>query len=419
MRFRVAARVGALGVLAAAAAGCWLQPGSDAGNTKANAVESALTAANVASREEAWSGRGNVSAVTAGKVIGVTETLADVEVVAHDVRTGAEVWSTTLTPPGAAGFATYDPVVTGAEVWVGYQSGTAAGGCAVGLAQLDLATGAILGRDTSSAPTEMRAFGDRMAIATSAYRPSPWGDPWCMEATPGPLRVVDVATGAAAWSTWSAEQDPVVVDDVLVTEVGGELRGYPVAGCGSARCWPAWSYRTPVGGGDKLAVGTTWLAAYVPATHDGSSPAVVTIVDAHTGAEVVAGSRAPDQPRSLALADVGGTRQTLALGEGSLQANATTTCGPGSCPVLWSATLGGPASPIADLAVAGGVAYVPRDDGVVEAYDIAACAAAGGACTPAAEVSVGGSISSLAVAEGRLVVSGGNTVTAFAPAEPA
>ena len=416
MRFRTTARLGALGVLAAATAGCWFQPGADAGNTKANPVESALTAANVASLDEAWSGRGNVSAVTAGKVIGVTETLADVEVVAHDVRTGAEVWSTTLTPPGAAGYATYDPVVTGDEVWVGYQSGTAAGGCAVGLAQLDLATGALLEEDTSSAPSEMRAFGDRMAISTSAYRPSPVGDPWCWPEVPGPVRVVDVATGEVAWSTWTGEQDPVVVGDILVTEVGGDLQGYPVAGCGAAQCWPAWSYRTPVGGGDTVAVGTTWLAAYVPGMYDGSLPAAVTIVDARTGAEVVAGTRAPDQPRSLALAEVGGTRQTLALGEASLQANATTTCDPGSCPVLWSATLGGPASPIADLAVAGGVAYVPRDDGVVEAYDIAACAAAGGECEPAAEVSVDGSIWSLAVAGGHLVVSSGNTVTAFAPA---
>src|SRR5262245_60782092 len=89
-------------------AGCWWgQPGAGPGNTFAN-FERDLTVDNVATLQQAWSGRGGLSAVVNGRVVGAYWTGTGVDVVAHDVKTGAEAWSRTLTPPGViSGFPTH------------------------------------------------------------------------------------------------------------------------------------------------------------------------------------------------------------------------------------------------------------------------------------------------------------------------
>jgi len=69
------------------------------------------------------------------------------------------------------------------------------------------------------------------------------------------------------------------------------------------------------------------------------------------------------------------------------------------------------------VAVAGGVVYVGREDGVVEAFP--AGRSCPSPCDPLAEVAVPGTVMSTAVAEGHLVVGswaeGRAVVTAFAP----
>ena len=66
-----------------------------------------------------------------------------------------------------------------------------------------------------------------------------------------------------------------------------------------------------------------------------------------------------------------------------------------------------------DLAVAGGVVYVGRADGVVEAYAAAGCGA--GTCASVTSVAIDDTVMQLAVSQGRLFVGSLDTVTAFAP----
>ena len=68
-------------------AGCWWgQPGAGPGNTFANFDET-LTVGNVATLQQVWSGRGGLSAVVDGKVIGASGPAA------------ASTWSRTTSPP--------------------------------------------------------------------------------------------------------------------------------------------------------------------------------------------------------------------------------------------------------------------------------------------------------------------------------
>ena len=210
--------------------------GAGPGNTFAN-FDRDLTVGNVATLEPVWSGRGGLSAVVEGKVVGAYWTGSGVDVVAHDFTTGAEAWSHTLSPPGAvSGFPTHPPVVSGAGVWVGHLARTATGTCAFGLSRFDLASGALLGTDTSFAPGELVPFDDKVALASQTYTPSV-GDS-CM---PGPssVRVVDGATGTTEWTSgFSSSQAITQVGDRIYGTSGPVLRSYPSAGCGAATCAP-------------------------------------------------------------------------------------------------------------------------------------------------------------------------------------
>jgi hypothetical protein len=392
-------------------AGCWWgQPGAGPGNTFAN-FDQDLTVGNVATLEQVWSGRGALSAVVDGKVIGAYWTGSGVDVVAHDFGTGAEVWSHTLSPPGAvSGFPTHQPVVSGAGVWVGHLARTAAGTCAFGLSRFDLATGALLGTDTGFAPGELVPFDHRVALVSRTYAPG-FGDT-CMPSLDSPLRVADGATGTTEWtaSGFSSSQAITQVGDRIYGTSGSVLRSYPSAGCGAATCAPI-TQTQPAGVGAlndlagessgpffAIAPGGVpnqlWLYAIDPAT--GSSLGS-TLLGFHA--------------TTLALAD--GT--VFVAGDTTLAAYDVASCAAGSCALEWSAPLGGQVTWANGLAIAGGVVYVGRGDGVVEAFAAAGCDAA--TCSSLTSVSTGGEVLQLVVAQGRLFVgSTDDTVTAFAPA---
>lgn len=115
-----------------AAGGCWWdQPGGGPGQTFHNPLEERLTLANVASLAPVWTGRGGMSAVVDGKVVGVSGwPSATVDVVAHDLATGDVAWSRSLSPAGAPGQATVAPVVSAAETPPSRRSGSSPSGTA-------------------------------------------------------------------------------------------------------------------------------------------------------------------------------------------------------------------------------------------------------------------------------------------------
>jgi hypothetical protein len=390
--------------------GCWWgQPGAGPGNTFAN-FEQGLTVSNVATLAQVWSGRGGLSAVVDGKVIGAYWTGRGVDVVAHDFHTGAESWSHTLTPPGAiSGFPTHPPVVSGTAVWVGHQVRTAAGTCVFGLSRLDVASGTLLGSDTSGAPLELIPFVDKVALVSTTYAPSV-GDS-CMPAPRSTMRVVDGATGTTDWTSsgFTSPEAITQVGDMLYATTGPVLSSYPSAGCGATTCAPTRNTQ-PAGVGaiyDLAGEANGPLFAFAA----GESPELRSLhaIDPATGNSLgatVLGFNAS----SLAMAD--GT--VFVGGDRTLAAYDVASCAAGSCTLEWSATLGSQVTWANGLAVAGGVVYVGREDGVVEAFAATGCGAA--TCSSLTSVSTAGPVLQLAVSQGRLFVGSIDTVTAFAPA---
>jgi PQQ-like domain len=390
-------------------AGCWGQPGAGAGNTFSNDVESTLTVDNVAALDEVWSGRGGVSAVMNGRVVGAYWTGTGVDVVAHNVSSGAEVWSRTLSPPGAvSGYPTHQPVVTGGDVWAGYQVRTAAGTCAFGLARLDLASGNVLGTDTTNAPTELVPFGDQVGLVTQTYMPSNLDDT-CWPSGSATQQVADGGTGTTEWSAgWYASEELTVVGDRLFATLGSQLRSYPSAGCGAPTCAPTWTTQ-PAGAGALYDLAGSASGPLV-ATAPGPQPVQLSLhaIDPATGASL---GSTPLSFNASSSAVANGT--VYVAGDTTLAAYDVASCAAGSCTKQWSATLGGTATWANGLAVAGGVVYVGRTDGVVEAYAAAGCGAA--TCASVTSVAIDDTVMQLAVSQGRLFVGSIDTVTAFAP----
>jgi hypothetical protein len=405
-----------------ASAGCWGQPGAGPGNTFANGAESTLTIDNVASLEAAWSGRGGLSAVVSGKTVGAYWTGSGVDVVAHDVATGAEAWSRTLTPAGTDwGYPTHAPVVAGDDVWVGYVGHQPTHSCAFGMARLDLATGSVVATDTTAAPVELVPFDDRVAVITNTFSPSGIGRT-CWPDLSDPMRVVDAATGVTEWeptgflSSWAAVT--VVGDELFAVDASG-LHRFPAAGCGAPTCPATWETQ-PNG-----------VGALYDVAGDATGPLLLTSPNAEGGMDLLAVDKATGDAVGSAPLGVGG--QALALAGGTVYVAGGTTlaaydvasCSTGACARRWTASLGGTATWANALAVAGDVVYVGREDGVVEAFAAAGCGSP--TCPAVTSVAVDGTVLQLAVSQGHLFVGAdtpagsgvaGGRVTAFAPASP-
>ena len=393
--------------LVALSAGCWGQPGAGPGNTFFNDTESSLTVGNVSTLQEAWSGRGGVSAVMSGKVVGAYWTGTGVDVVAHDVGTGAEIWTRTLTPSDVvSGLPTHPPVVSGTTVWAGYQARTTAGTCVFGTARLDLGSGALVGTDTTGAPSELVPFGGDVGVTSTTYFPG-FGDV-CFPSATLTQRVADGASGTTEWSTgFIQSQGITVVGDTLFAFLASLLRSYPAAGCGAVTCAPTWTTQ-PTGGGINDLAGTSTGPLVAIASGPGAGELSLYAIDRPTGA-LVGSTPLSFNASSLALAN--GT--AYVAGDTTLAAFDVASCASGSCALSWSATLGGQVTFANGLAAAGGVVYVGRADGVVEAFAADGCGAA--ACSSVSSVNVNDTVMQIAVAQGHLFVGTIDTVTAFAP----
>jgi hypothetical protein len=385
-------------------AGCWWgQPGGSPGQTFST-YDPYLTVDNVASLQQTWSGRGGMSAVFDGVVVGAYWTGSGVDVVAHDLESGAETWSQTLTPPGvASGLPSHPPVVVGTSVWAGYQARTTAGVCVFGLSRFDLATGSVLGTDPSRAPVELVPFGDDVALITATYTP---GFPdLCIPSANTPPAVADGATGTIEWTGTSGAQAITVAGNTLLTNQGGVLRSYPTAGCGAPTCPALWqSQPAGVGALNDLAGEATPLFAIAPSGGQLRLHAISAAVGNSLASTVL-----PFNASSLA---VDGSA-VIVDGQGTMAVYDAGLCAAGPCTPAWTASLGGQATFANGLAVAGGVIYVGRDDGVVEAFPRAGCGAA--TCAALTSVSTGATVLQLAVAQGHLLVGSLDGVTVFAP----
>lgn len=394
-------------LLSLTASGCWWQVGYDAGHSRHNPLEDTLTAANAASLTEAWSVQlpsplsepvvadGRVY-VTVGDSVAPT---TDVEVRAFDVASGEPEWSTSLVslPEPVELFAATPVTFDGDRLWTGYTAldlASGSGRWASGV-HLDPETGraSTTGSDLGLADPVLDT-GEHMVQVTGLL------DPVRLR-----LSVRGKATSPTEWETvfpTIEHSSPIAVDGQVFLAVGSTLHAFALDGCGAAQCNPTWTR--------DLGGPTTQLLAAA------GSPEVYALA----GSEVLAIDRATGALRwrgglmgTARGAAVDGSTVYVS-GTGAVRAFRTGGCGgQQECRPIWTMFLDTPtwSSPV----VAAGVLYV----GSVEAVTAFAVEGCGGPVScEVAELPVPGPVTSLSVADGRLLVAHTAGLTAFAPAPP-
>jgi outer membrane protein assembly factor BamB len=394
--------------------GCWLQVGFDAGHTRHNTLETALTADNAASLRQVWATDllaataepmvrgGRVYVVTGGP--DTTSTRTDVRALA--TADGGPVWTRTFGGAGEALF--WQPSFVGDELWTGYFMVGSAGGRPIGSyagpVRIDPADGSVISSTTD-------AVGLTAAVDVDDGDGDLVVQAWVSTSTPQRRLVVrDQATLATVWTadlagdlaTGLPGPAPAVVDGQIFVGDGTKLQAFPLAGCGAASCPPTWTLdlgSRPT----QVAAAPGGDAVFVARATD------VVAVDRATGA---ISWTAPQAASAAGFALAGGSVY-VAVG-GALATYPEAGCGAATCAPTASGTLDGNATtaPV----VAGDVVYVGM------ANEVQAINATLGPLTPLASLPVTGTPSSLAVAGGRLfvVTARGGTlpsrITAFAPA---
>jgi hypothetical protein len=413
-RRRARTALAAVALAAFGAAGCWPQPGADAGNTN-RAPGATLSAADVTALAPVWSRPGWLSAVVGGQVVTRGVSSASTTVTAYDAGSGATRWSRVLGPADAGvRQAMTDPIVAGNRVWASWiAAGTGSGGtgCAAAVERLDLHTGASLGAPTAGFASALVSFAGQVAVAGGSLVADPGVPGGCRPSTTG-VRVDDEAGGPswAAAAGAGGSQRPIVVDGVLVTRDGGRLSGYRAAGCGAPTCTPIWTTTVGTGGVQQLAAEP---GGPIVAIGDGPSgePYRLVTLDPATGAVL---SSTPEE-FSLQSFAVGDGVAYLNVG-GSVEAYDVDGCAGGPCPRLWSADA--PEAFVGNPVVAGDLLLLAGTEGSLLAYDVDGCGAA--TCAPVAQVTVipdpSTGTPAVVIADGdRVYVQNGGNVLALAP----
>lgn len=373
--------------LVAGLSGCWLQVGYGPEHRRHNDLESSLTKANVGSLAEAWAvslNTGDEPMVSGGRVF-VSHNQSAVR--ALDARTGATVWERSFGSPGFNAMS--QPALSGGQLWVSSSStvGTPQPICLANQLRLDPATGeTVADEQTTSASAPVTAgpvVADvRRSVTSSCARSSLT------------LRVRDSASLATLWTfafpaeaVTSGEVSPTIADGRVFVVVGDTLYAFDQA-C-AAPCSPLWTLAvapaartvgvSPVAGED----GQVFVR-----TFDGETLSV----DGATGSILW---------RSAAAGRMALAGDTLYIGAaGELQAFRASGCTGDTCSPMWTAALPS-VTTVADVAVAGGVAYVSGDDDVIHALDAAGCGAP--ACDAIAALPTGrGTAARLVVSDGTL-----------------
>lgn len=406
--------VGAM-LAAVSLAGCWEQVGFNAGHTRYNDAETALTAANVGTLSQTWAVdvgtsagepiyRGGRVYVAKGGVDGVSVSAGAVALAADS---GAVAWDRTLSYFCCAGpsdqrTASFTPtVVVGDEVWMTYTTAVIR---SIGIplhfeaaapARLGAADGSVV-EESSFFALPIVAAGDRVVVS---------------ELDGNGQTTIDVRDKATNTTQWSAQvppgqssswyvDAPAVADGWIFVASRSNVSAYSLAGCGAATCAPSWSTdlaATP----RTLATAAGGTSIFTIVGND------LVAIDRGTGA---VSWQAPLGATAPAVAIAGDT--VYAAAGTNLSTFAAAGCGAATCAPTSTTALAGTATTAPT--VAGDVAYV-GSAGIVQAFGTASCG--GGSCAVLNAVVVADTPNSLSIAGGRLfVASRDGTVTAFAPA---
>lgn len=350
------------------AAGCWGQPGMNPLHQGYNALESQLTAANVATLAPAWTAAVDDGPVRAEPVVSspaAVHTSDDLAAYALDTATGARRWRTQVVPaPAPTGASTGPVTVDGTSLFVPWDNVPDSGSTV----RLDVATGqvqsqtGIIGPQSVTARSPWRVTtinglieGTLPGGGVSVDGPVPW---FLLTHFGGTAPVVGptAATvtsdrfyvglhtgfyGADILGGWRLDRSCPPIGSApppapCQPEVRAQLDGAPT---------------TPVVADDEATVYTATDAGTVYA------------VDAATGA--VRWTAAVGAPVTQRPALTPG-RLYVVTDDGRLLRFAAGGCGAPTCTPIRTTTLAGP--PATPPAVAGGVVYVASDGGVLAAY---------------------------------------------------
>jgi outer membrane protein assembly factor BamB len=399
---RMIVRIGITGVLVASTAGCWPAPGAGPDRRSHNPFETVITVDNVATLREEWT-----ATLPEGGVSSPVVSNSGVHVYAGDAlygvdrSTGAVRWRTPVPVLGRvyAGhlvvvgdrlLASYGWV---SEAWEGHWYDTRTG-TDVG-ASGDAMVSSVRGGDVLSARVFAVSGGDGMtglALRTIGGEPGSWSG---MLDSPGPGATAPALTLGREHvyhSGWAIDSDGP-------TRSRG-VRAFPVhdarTDCGPSvfpdvAC-PTWF--TPLDAADIEPVlsadGTTLYASTATGT--------IHALDTATGAVLWSASvgAAVSAPPAMA-----GGVLFVPTEDGNLVAVDAGGCGAPTCAPLWTATTGARIS--GQPAVAGGVVFTGSVEGSLHALDAAGCGAS--VCAPLWSTDTGSGISGApAVTGGQLYV---------------
>jgi len=402
---RLLGRAGLVAVVALVLAGCWPAPGAGPDRQGFNPFETAISPANVAQLEPAWTAPTDVGEVEDPVVAGGTvHVTSGVSLYGFDVGTGNRRWKKDLDMPSIVEFMG-QPFVDGRELLAGEGHGNLGGNYHTN--RIDPATGAVLG--TLPAPGGM-VEGVRGSTYLLARLGFGSGGPFATSVT-----IVDRADPNRGWSgliditglSGPAPGRPLTLGDERAyqagvgtllsgstTTRGNGLRAFPVVSpptctgpIAGAVC-PSWS--TPLDGATSVPPVLDDAEATV---FSGTDAGTVYALDAATGAvrwSTPVGSAVTASP---ALA---GGRLYVPTAGGSLVVLDASNGGQ-----LWSASTGGRMG--VQPAVGGGVVFTGSNDGSVHAYDAAGCGSS--TCPALWSDNVGSGISGApAVSAGQLYV---------------
>lgn len=413
---------GAAGLAVLSLTGCWLQPGFDAGNSRANTLESSLTLTNVGTLTEAWSTTasfGGTPLVANGSVfVGGLDADGTTGVEAFDLATGAPEWSADGPATDPVFGIGVEPTISGDDVWIGAFPDPAPA-LATNLSAHAIADGAQTASLTVNGIASHPVTAGDLVLQTSRTDP--------FETSTGTLIVRDGTTMAELWTAALAgpPSRPVVAGDLIYVSSGLDVQAFPLAGCGAPTCTPLWT----VDLGAHRPEQTDEVVTVVAASPSGGVLVETssTYTDPSTGRSTPTGvldSISPEGARDWNA--IVGHLTSLVVADDIVYISGYRMDGPEFEPpeaipyfralqngtVVWR----GDVDAEATLVYAGGVLY--RGHGsTVEAYDAAGCGAT--TCSAVASVAVPGAVGGLSVAAGRLLVSSGTDgvghLTAFVP----
>jgi outer membrane protein assembly factor BamB len=360
-------------MLAAAAAGCWGQPGFNARHQGSNPLESPLTPDTVAALAPAWTARVDAGPVRAEPVLtgGLDAVLVSDDGAAYalDPGTGARRWRTAVVPAGGpAGLVAGPVTVDGEQALVPWGGGAADSGAVVRLAVGD---GHVVGQAPTVGPLEVTARSPWRATSASGVVETTlpfgsvtieWPVPWFLVTDFGSFSAGPPPTAA----TLTADRLFVGLGagfyGTNVLDAWDLDRGCPVTGPDPqpAICQP--DLRTQLDGRPTTPVVDDAEATVYVATAAGT----VYAVDAATGAvrwNAPAGAAVHQRPA------LGTGGLFVATDDGRLLTFDPAGCGAAACTATRTVALAGP--PDTPPAVAGGVVYVAAGGGTLAAWPAA------------------------------------------------